>query len=77
MPEEHEHNHEHRIASSGGKVCGCQHHNITPILVIIFAIAVLLVEFNVITFFVFSIVWPILLIIGAGSKVAAKNCKCC
>lgn len=72
----HDHENESKVIVSNN-VCKCLHHNFTPFLLIIFAIAVLLVEFNVITYYAFSIAWPILIIAGSAAKIGQRMCKCC
>lgn len=59
------------------KVCKCPHHKVGPIVVILFAIAFLLGDFGTISWQVFNITWPILLIIAAASKMCGCGCKCC
>ena len=59
----------------GGGSCGCGHHKAKPIAVILFAIAWLLTTTGVLTWNVFNIIWPILLILVACTKLC--GCKCC
>lgn len=52
---------------------GCRCHLVAPIAVILIGIAFLLETFNVLSSNTVSIVWPILLIIAASTKM----CGCC
>ena len=45
------------------------------IMVIVFAVAYLLMDLGAFSWNVFKIIWPILLIIAAGSKMG--GCGCC
>jgi len=52
------------------KTCG--HHKVMPFALIIVGIVALLADFNVFSWSVFNIVWPILVILVG----CAKMCKC-
>lgn len=65
---------ENNTNNTCGGACGCGHHKVGPIAIILIGVAALLMAFNVlITPYVFGIVWPILLIVAAAGKL----CKCC
>ena len=56
-----------------GTGCGCSHHKVGAIAVILIGVSFLLTAFGVYSESVNSIVWPILLIIAASGKL----CRCC
>lgn len=60
--------------NSNGNVCKCGHHKVMPIALILIGIVVLCGDFGWLSPMTVNIIWPILLIIGAGSKL---GCKCC
>lgn len=53
--------------------CGCAHHWIGAVAIILIGVSFLLTAFGVYSESVNSIVWPILLIIAAAGKL----CRCC
>jgi len=59
------------------KKCGCAHHGMLPTLVILLALNFLLGTLNVYNNNVVQIIWPILVIVGAGSAMKKNKCKCC
>jgi hypothetical protein len=60
----------------GGK-CGCGHHKVFPILVILFGLAFLLAQVNVLSWNFVGVTWPILVIIAGIMKLCGGMCKCC
>jgi hypothetical protein len=54
----------------------CGHHKVMPCALIIIGIVALLADFNVFSWSVFNIVWPILAIILGIAKMC-KSCKKC
>ena len=56
-----------------GTGCGCGHHRVGAIAVILIGVAFLLEALGVLTANATGIIWPILLIIAAAGKL----CKCC
>jgi hypothetical protein len=61
---------------AGGK-CGCGHHKVIPILIIILGLAFLLAQVNVLTWAFVGVTWPILIIIAGCVKLMGSSCKCC
>lgn len=61
--------------NDNAKVCKCPHHKVKPIAVILFALSFLAVDFGWLSWSVFNIIWPILLIIAVCTKLG--GCKCC
>ncbi|HEX7724332.1 MAG TPA: hypothetical protein VF438_01175 [Candidatus Paceibacterota bacterium] len=53
--------------------CGCGHHAVGAIAVILIGVSFLLATFHVYSEYVNGIIWPILLIIAAAGKL----CRCC
>lgn len=58
-----------------GKTCGCPHHKIFPILVILFGLDFLLATLGVLTWGFVNVTWPILLILVGCMKL--MKCGCC
>jgi hypothetical protein len=46
-------------------------------MVILFAVDFLLATLGAYSWQTFNIIWPILLIIAAGTKMMGGSCKCC
>ena len=63
--------------SMEGKKCGCMHHKMTPILVILVGVDFLLGTLGLLAPQAVQIIWPVLLIIGGITKMSEGNCKCC
>jgi len=58
-------------------LCDCIHHQIIPVLIMVFGGLFLLLRFYIITEELVSLVWPIL-VIGAGAvKFRERTCRCC
>lgn len=66
---------EHQGPMMQGKTCSCNHHKVMPTLVILFGLAFLLAEVNVLTWGFVNITWPILIIIFGITKLV--RCNCC
>lgn len=60
-----------------GKVCGCGHHKVMPILVILFALVFLMHALHIVGMGLVNVTWPILLIIAACAKMGGRSCGCC
>lgn len=58
------------------KKCGCS-HKMLPALVIVFALNFLLGTLGVYSGYVVGIIWPILLILAAGSMIVRHKRGCC
>ena len=61
----------------GGKSCGCIHHKVMPVLVVLFGLILLAWRLNWITVETATILIPILIIIVGIKKLVSKMCKCC
>ena len=59
------------------KVCGCGHHKVMPILIILLGLAFLLAQLNILTWAAVNILWPILVIIAGVMMLVNGCCKCC
>ncbi len=57
--------------------CNCGHHKIVPGAIALIAITFLLGDFNVLSPSTVAVIWPILLLIAAGTKMNRGMCKCC
>ncbi|MBI4095176.1 MAG: hypothetical protein HY435_03220 [Candidatus Liptonbacteria bacterium] len=60
-----------------GKVCGCTHHKIIPILIILFGLVFLLRTAGTLTDEFAGYAWPILVIAAGAMKLMGSKCKCC
>jgi len=60
-----------------GKTCGCPHHKVGPVIVVLFGLTFLLGNLNVLTQQFVNIAWPILVLIGGLTKLGGGKCKCC
>ncbi len=60
-----------------GKRCGCPHHKMIPVLMILFAITFLLEAFEILSSHIVSIVWPILVGVAGVIKLGGSSCACC
>ena len=61
----------------GHNKCGCGHHMIVPLLIIIIGVVLLIGGFNAIGLQTLEIITAILVIIIGGAKLMARKCKCC
>ena len=57
--------------------CTCIHHKLPMIAVLLIGVSALLGAWNVLSPMIVANVWPILLIIAAGTKIMGRKCKCC
>jgi hypothetical protein len=57
--------------------CGCCHHSVVPALAVLIGLDFLLGALGVFSAGTVAVIWPILLIVGAGTKMFARKCKCC
>lgn len=62
--------------SEGGK-CGCCHHKVFPALAVLIGVTFLLEALGIFSMGTVGIIWPILLILAAGTKLFSGKCKCC
>ena len=60
-----------------GKVCGCPHHKMIPLLVVLLGVLFLLGNLGKVSSEVVVIVWPIVVIVGGLQKMFGHMCKCC
>lgn len=60
-----------------GSVCECGHHNVIPILIILFATAFLLKYQGLLSADAVNVIWPILVGLGGVVKMTEHNCDCC
>lgn len=57
--------------------CGCSHHSIIPILMILFATSFLLDYQGVLAAGSVNVIWPILVGIAGIVKLEEDKCECC
>jgi hypothetical protein len=62
-------------AKGGG--CACPHHKMPALMVLLIALAFLLGNLGYVSEDVVGIAWPILLGVGALTKLFSGKCKCC
>ena len=58
-------------------VCVCGHHDVIPVLMILFAVLFLLGYQGVITSVSVNTLWPIFVGLAGVVKLTEKNCRCC
>ena len=62
----------------GGKKCGCHHHKVFPICLIVVGLLVIASAFGlVIDTMVWEIIFGAFLVIIGGMKLMHSKCKCC
>jgi len=66
-------NPENNNGKTCGTGCGCNHHMVGGVAIILIGVAFLLETFGVLSAYATGIIWPILLIIYASGKL----CRCC
>jgi len=64
------------MGMNGGK-CGCPHHKVVSILVVLLAAVFLLGNAGVLSPDFVGIAWPIILGVGGLTKLFGGSCKCC
>ena len=60
-----------------GMTCKCPHHKMIPLSILLIGVVFLLNAFGMLSMNVVSIIWPILVIVIGGTKMAGNSCKCC
>jgi hypothetical protein len=65
------------MGGSDPKVCGCHHHKVVPLAILLIGVAVLLGSFGMIVGQTVNISVAVLLIVIGGVKLASTRCKCC
>ena len=63
--------------NEGAKVCGCPHHKMWGIFVVVFGLLFLGGNWGWWGWNVVNIGWPILVILAGGFKLMEGRCKCC
>lgn len=63
------------MCDGGG--CGCMHHKIIPMLVVVFGALFLFEAYGSVNPDTVAIVWPILVILAGLTKLFRGMCKCC
>ncbi|MBI2644811.1 hypothetical protein HYW94_01370 [Candidatus Uhrbacteria bacterium] len=61
----------------GAKSCGCPHHKMMPLFIVLFGLVFLLKTLNVITPEVLDVAWPVIVILAGLFKMTKGMCKCC
>ncbi len=57
--------------------CKCPHHKMVPLSILLIGVAFLLGEMGTLSMHAVNIIWPILVIVIGGTKMAGNSCKCC
>lgn len=57
--------------------CNCFHHSMIPVLALVLAIVFLLKSWGILSSIAVDMIWPILVGIGALTKLSEDKCKCC
>lgn len=60
-----------------GGMCGCPHHKLVPLIIVIIGGAFLLQTLGVLTAATVSMVWPVGLILIGLVKLGGGMCGCC
>ena len=61
----------------GKGMCGCPHHKVMGVLVVLFALLFLLGAYGVVAERTVAVGWPLLLLVGGLMKLSDGKCKCC
>ncbi len=56
--------------------CNCPHHKVMPAMIGLIALVFLAKALGIISAAATDILWPILLLIAAGTKLMSGKCKC-
>ncbi len=60
-----------------GGMCGCMHHKMGPLLIILIGLSFLLKALGMLDAGQVDMIWPILLILLGLTKLTKGMCKCC
>jgi hypothetical protein len=60
-----------------GMMCGCPHHKVVPLCIILIGLAFLLQALGTLTASFVAMAWPVLLIVIGVMKMTKGMCKCC
>jgi len=60
-------------------MCKCPHHNVVPVLVVLFGLTFLLQALGVVSWSFVMVAWPVLVIAAGLMKLGERSgmCKCC
>ena len=59
-----------------GMTCGCPHHKMVPLLVVLFGLAFLLEALGMLNMSFVNVAWPVLVILAGLMKMFKGMCKC-
>ncbi|MDP3956398.1 MAG: DUF5668 domain-containing protein [bacterium] len=65
------------VCGNCGRGCGCMHHKIVPLLVVVFGLVFLLGALDMMSMATVGMIWPVLVILGGLTKLSEGMCKCC
>lgn len=68
---------ENQHGNSAEKTCGCPHHKMIPLIIVLIGIDILLGAFNVFTGWFVEVAAAILIIVAGATKLGGGKCKCC
>ncbi len=57
--------------------CNCTHHQIVPILMLLFSVTFLLGYAGMMPAGFVNFIWPVLIGVAAITKLGENSCKCC
>lgn len=60
-----------------GGMCGCPHHKVGPLLIVLIGITFLLGALGYVSAGAVAVTWPILLILIGAMKMSKGMCGCC
>ena len=60
-----------------GKKCGCPHHKMVPLFIVLIGVTFLLQAGGYIGAEMVAVIWPVLLILIGLMKMMNGACKCC
>ncbi|MEK7547098.1 MAG: DUF5668 domain-containing protein [Patescibacteria group bacterium] len=61
----------------GTTKCGCVHHKVIPLLVILFGLDFLAYNLGWVSGDFLNVSWPIIVLAGGLMKISKGMCKCC
>jgi len=65
------------VCGNCGRGCGCMHHKVMPLLVVVFGLVFLLGALDLMNMATVNMIWPVIVILAGLKKLAVGMCKCC
>lgn len=57
--------------------CSCPHHKVVPLMALLIGVLFLLHAFAYVSDHVTDVLWPVFVIVAAGTKLMGRKCTCC